>query len=194
MVGLDVVVFKIIEQHIRRRRIFLLGAQRFCILAELSYFLIMLSQYYAQGLSQASINNCFIAMCIVTTYNLVYYQYFKIKIKAELRNRRRMLDENRGNLSEFNEESQEENQLSFGMTTLMDGDYLIQREGQEIDDCPICMEILAGVKEGEGYPMPEEPKQVKTLDCSHAFHKECITHWLNTRDFCPLCRSRVNLR
>jgi hypothetical protein len=30
---------------------------------------------------------------------------------------------------------------------------------------------------------------VVKLDCSHAFHKECLKIWLSRQSNCPLCRN-----
>lgn len=38
----------------------------------------------------------------------------------------------------------------------------------------------------------EEEDDVRLLSCKHAFHKNCVDHWLKTgRNNCPACRSTV---
>lgn len=45
-------------------------------------------------------------------------------------------------------------------------------------DCVVC---LCGLKEGE---------QVRRLDCSHVFHRECLDGWFDHSNLsCPLCRA-----
>ncbi|KAL1566196.1 RING-type E3 ubiquitin transferase [Salvia divinorum] len=52
-------------------------------------------------------------------------------------------------------------------------------EGEETDDCCICLERLRrGV--------------VATLRCRHEFHGGCIERWLRRgQNFCPLCKARA---
>ena len=45
--------------------------------------------------------------------------------------------------------------------------------------CPICLDDMK----------PNE--QVMTLPCTHQFHGKCATTWLNTADFCPVCRGVI---
>jgi len=44
-------------------------------------------------------------------------------------------------------------------------------------DCTIC---LAPVEDGE---------KVGVLPCSHIFHAECLGHWIQRRNVCPLCQA-----
>lgn len=44
-------------------------------------------------------------------------------------------------------------------------------------DCTIC---LAPVEDGE---------KVGILPCSHIFHAECLGHWIQRRNVCPLCQA-----
>ena len=52
--------------------------------------------------------------------------------------------------------------------------------------CAICL---------DGYDTGDEPVQ---LECTHHFHKECISDWLNNKFQCPICvqnpRDAINLR
>jgi len=43
------------------------------------------------------------------------------------------------------------------------------------DICPICQEEF------------KEATQVKTLECTHKFHTDCIQKWIELRNLCPLC-------
>lgn len=43
------------------------------------------------------------------------------------------------------------------------------------EDCSICMDRLRG--------------SLRTLECSHAFHSQCIETALNITPLCPLCRN-----
>ncbi|XP_060184685.1 uncharacterized protein LOC132614290 [Lycium barbarum] len=45
------------------------------------------------------------------------------------------------------------------------------------DDCPICYAQLG--KEGE---------RIVCMPCSHMFHGDCITTWLDRSHYCPICR------
>lgn len=51
----------------------------------------------------------------------------------------------------------------------------------ESDDktCPICL--------GEF----EKGNEIRTLPCTHFFHKDCIDPWLNTNTSCPRCRADI---
>lgn len=81
---LDVVFLKYLEQCKFRRRLFLLGAYRFGILAELGFFLILLTQMNLTGCNQTAVNSCFCVMLMVTGYNLLNYWFFKWRIKREI--------------------------------------------------------------------------------------------------------------
>ncbi|KAL7491937.1 hypothetical protein ACHAWT_001212 [Skeletonema menzelii] len=50
-------------------------------------------------------------------------------------------------------------------------------EDDESFDCTIC---LAPVEDGE---------QVGVLPCSHIFHAECLSNWIQRRNVCPLCQA-----
>ena len=51
-------------------------------------------------------------------------------------------------------------------------------DDDESFDCTIC---LAPVEDGE---------KVGVLPCSHIFHAECLSHWIQRRNICPLCQAR----
>lgn len=51
------------------------------------------------------------------------------------------------------------------------------QEHIEHDICAICRDDLF--------------ENVKTLDCTHAFHVECINSWLRVVNSCPFCRAAV---
>ncbi|KAH0470189.1 hypothetical protein IEQ34_001747 [Dendrobium chrysotoxum] len=46
--------------------------------------------------------------------------------------------------------------------------------------CPVCTEDF---KIGE--------EEVKQLPCKHVYHKSCIVPWLQMRNSCPVCRSKL---
>lgn len=50
-------------------------------------------------------------------------------------------------------------------------------DDDESFDCTIC---LAAVEDGE---------KVGILPCSHIFHAECLGHWIQRRNVCPLCQA-----
>ncbi|KAG5620778.1 hypothetical protein H5410_005996 [Solanum commersonii] len=47
------------------------------------------------------------------------------------------------------------------------------------DECMVCLEEL--VKK-------EADNEIVSMPCSHMFHGECITKWLETSHYCPICR------
>jgi hypothetical protein len=48
--------------------------------------------------------------------------------------------------------------------------------------CPMCCEEFA---EGE---------DATRLPCCHYLHPKCMEEWLQTKDFCPICRSPVEAK
>lgn len=54
--------------------------------------------------------------------------------------------------------------------------YIIKKKDYEFkEECTICFEEI-------------KPNDKKTLYCSHNFHKECISKWLEKNNSCPYCR------
>jgi hypothetical protein len=51
------------------------------------------------------------------------------------------------------------------------------KENEEV--CSICMEAY---KQGD---------TLKSLQCKHEFHGDCIDRWLGLKDACPLCRAKI---
>ena len=47
------------------------------------------------------------------------------------------------------------------------------------DSCSICLEDF---KTGDN---------IKKLNCTHIFHKECLEPWLNNNSNCPMCRTDI---
>ncbi|KAH0681680.1 hypothetical protein KY285_021943 [Solanum tuberosum] len=47
------------------------------------------------------------------------------------------------------------------------------------DECSVCLDELG------------EETDVLRLPCSHLFHAECITKWLQNSHYCPLCRFQM---
>jgi hypothetical protein len=37
----------------------------------------------------------------------------------------------------------------------------------------------------------EDGQTLKVLQCFHKFHKECISQWFKSQNFCPICRVEV---
>lgn len=50
---------------------------------------------------------------------------------------------------------------------------------RETDMCAICRDDLE--------------ENIKTLDCNHKFHADCIVRWIATSPRCPFCRARVHV-
>jgi hypothetical protein len=46
----------------------------------------------------------------------------------------------------------------------------------ETENCPICQDEL------------KNESTIRTLPCSHKFHKDCIQKWIEMRNLCPLCK------
>ena len=53
-------------------------------------------------------------------------------------------------------------------------------EGEYKVDCAICME---SVTRDEGIALECDP--------NHMYHQECIEHWLEKSNLCPLCRQKI---
>jgi len=54
-----------------------------------------------------------------------------------------------------------------------------QDENEDNKTCPICKDkFVSGDK-------------CKEMPCSHLYHKDCIEHWLNNANNCPVCRHRL---
>ncbi|XP_060171273.1 uncharacterized protein LOC132602437 [Lycium barbarum] len=47
------------------------------------------------------------------------------------------------------------------------------------DECIVCLEELV---------TKESDHEILSMPCSHMFHGECITKWLETSHYCPICR------
>ena len=45
------------------------------------------------------------------------------------------------------------------------------------DVCAICIEILKN--------------KIEVLECSHKYHKHCISEWMNQNPVCPECRAYI---
>ena len=52
-------------------------------------------------------------------------------------------------------------------------------DGGCMDECVICLEPFV---EGEDYVSP------LACDKRHVYHSDCIQHWLETENFCPMCK------
>eukprot|EP00980_Cylindrotheca_fusiformis_P008733 scaffold1868_cov193-Cylindrotheca_fusiformis.AAC.18 len=37
----------------------------------------------------------------------------------------------------------------------------------------------------------EKDEELRKLPCAHCFHSECVDQWLQTKDFCPYCRTTI---
>jgi hypothetical protein len=49
-------------------------------------------------------------------------------------------------------------------------------------ECAICTDLLYNSVD-----------QIKTIDCMHVYHKECIYRWLENHNTCPECRMNISL-
>ncbi|TMW91345.1 hypothetical protein EJD97_014455 [Solanum chilense] len=57
----------------------------------------------------------------------------------------------------------------------------IDEENTRDDKCMVCLEELVKKKR-------EGDNEIVSMPCSHMFHGECITKWLETSHYCPICR------
>lgn len=42
-------------------------------------------------------------------------------------------------------------------------------------------------------PVDPDHKDVRSLDCHHDFHFDCLKHWLARSETCPMCREPLVL-
>jgi hypothetical protein len=63
--------------------------------------------------------------------------------------------------------------------TRLDGKALEEMEENQ-KTCNICLEDF---KDGQ---------EMRKLDCSHAFHRECIDRWLSQVASCPICKREIH--
>mmetsp|Transcript_27106 Transcript_27106/g.108555 ORF Transcript_27106/g.108555 Transcript_27106/m.108555 type:complete len:203 (+) Transcript_27106:87-695(+) len=63
-------------------------------------------------------------------------------------------------------------------------------EGMEDDVCGICQMPYEGCPPGVQFPGDGAP--VVWGKCGHAFHLQCISQWLTTKNTCPICRRDVH--
>ncbi|XP_010315798.2 uncharacterized protein [Solanum lycopersicum] len=63
----------------------------------------------------------------------------------------------------------------------------IDEENTTDDKCMVCLEELVK-KEREG------DNEIVSMPCSHTFHGECITKWLETSHYCPICRFEMPMQ
>ena len=69
----------------------------------------------------------------------------------------------------------------------------------EGDPCPICLNNPADGENERGL-IPDDPDaiedsrgyDIRTLDCGHKFHLNCIGDWLQDSNVCPTCRAPIN--
>lgn len=58
---------------------------------------------------------------------------------------------------------------------------------QDEKNCSICLEEFKTNDTNDN-----NNNETKTLPCKHVFHKSCIDKWIELRNLCPLCRTRVD--
>ncbi|KAL8498313.1 hypothetical protein ACS0TY_021581 [Phlomoides rotata] len=76
--------------------------------------------------------------------------------------------------------------LTMPDSMVVDGGAAAELLTVEVSDsgqcCTVCMEGFHFQGGGEA----------KQLPCSHAFHGNCISHWLSMHNSCPLCRRKID--
>lgn len=62
-----------------------------------------------------------------------------------------------------------------------------------IDPCPICLEPLGKMLEGENRVVASH-KDESGEGCKnrHLFHYKCLSRWMKTSKSCPMCRKKIN--
>lgn len=63
-----------------------------------------------------------------------------------------------------------------------------QRLRQESQACAVCLEEVDG-EGAEEVGAVASAYFIRTLNCGHRYHRDCISPWLEDRGYCPLCRS-----
>ena len=60
--------------------------------------------------------------------------------------------------------------------------------GDDVDGdvCTVCQNPFEGCPDGVMYPGDGAP--VVWGKCKHAYHLQCISQWLSTKNSCPMCR------
>ncbi len=75
-------------------------------------------------------------------------------------------------------------QLSSSHTNTSSNDNSDGNHGADSnDELPCCLICLVDYENGD---------EVRTLPCSHDFHKDCVDSWLYNHSSCPACRSSID--
>jgi hypothetical protein len=54
---------------------------------------------------------------------------------------------------------------------------------EQCDECSICLEVI----KKKGIP------SIRTLRCTHSYHKKCIDKWEKEAETCPVCREYIDV-
>lgn len=51
----------------------------------------------------------------------------------------------------------------------------------DTDDCPICMDKMCKIS------------NLSITNCNHVFHNCCLNNWRAINNYCPMCRTHINM-
>jgi hypothetical protein len=57
---------------------------------------------------------------------------------------------------------------------------------EQCDECSICLGVIK--KKG----MFSSSSSIRTLKCTHSYHKKCIDKWEKQSETCPVCREYID--
>ena len=124
---------------------------------------------------------CFLCMIDQRTQERrAFYHGDEIGNRNENRNRDELIDSIMRHLEQLQDDVGAQIPLGSNQTRSIPKTRYVQVDGKEPDTCAICVDEFVN---GDS---------IKTLQCGHIFHVNCIDEWLGKySSVCPLCKSNL---